>query len=105
MTIKYKRNEDIIIDAFKRYVDGTYAAHYTSDTGRDVIDDWQEMGIAKQNFQGNIAKYYKRFGKKEGDNPKDIIKIMHYCVFLLNEIGYADSLQNSNERNNETHNE
>lgn len=105
MTIKYKRNEGKIIDAFKQYVDSTYAAHYTSDTGRDVIDDWEDMGIAKENFQGNITKYNKRFGKKEGDNPKDIIKIMHYCVFLLNEIGYADSLNDSNEENDETHNE
>lgn len=88
MTIEYKRNEGPIIDAFKAYVDGTYAEHYTSESGHDVVDDWYDMGIAKEAFQANIVKYAKRFGKKAGDNPKDIIKIMHYCVFLLNEIGY-----------------
>ena len=34
----------------------------------------------------NIIKYAKRFGKKDGDNPKDIMKIIHYSIFLLNEL-------------------
>ena len=34
----------------------------------------------------NIVKYVKRFGKKEGENPKDIMKIIHYSIFLLNEL-------------------
>lgn len=99
--IQYKRNEGAIVKAFMDYIDGTYSAHYASGSGRDVVDDWQDMGIAREAFQSNIVKYSKRFGKKEGDNPKDIIKIMHYCVFLLNEIGYADSLKNNEDVNND----
>ena len=39
--------------------------------------------------KGNpFIKYAKRFGKKNGDNPKDIMKIIHYCIFLLNELDY-----------------
>lgn len=90
MTIKYKRNEDKIVKAFMEYIDSTYSQHYTTNSGRDVVDDWEDAGIAKEAFQSNIMKYNKRFGKKEGDNPKDIIKIMHYCVFLLNEIGFLE---------------
>ena len=51
-----------------------------------MVDDWEDCGIAKEAFQSNIIKYAKRFGKKEGNNPKDVMKIIHYCIFLLNEL-------------------
>jgi len=84
--INYKRNEDKIIAGIKAYVDATYSQHYATDAGRDVCDDWEDMGIAKQAYISNIVKYVKRFGKKEGENPKDIMKVIHYCIFLLNEL-------------------
>ena len=84
--IEYKRNEDKIIAGIKAYVDATYSQHYAGAQGRDVVDDWEDMGIAKEAFQSNIIKYVKRFGKKEGENPKDIMKVIHYCIFLLNEL-------------------
>ena len=84
--IEYKRNEDRIIAGIKAYVDATYSAHYCGSAGRDVCDDWEDMGIAKEAYMSNIVKYVKRFGKKEGENPKDIMKIIHYCIFLLNEL-------------------
>lgn len=85
--IQYKRNEDKVIAGIKEYVDATYQAHYSGrDSGRDVCDDWEDMGIAKEAYMSNIVKYVKRFGKKEGENPKDIMKIIHYSIFLLNEL-------------------
>ena len=84
--VQYKRNEDKIIAGIKAYVDATYNAHYSGSAGRDVCDDWENMGIAKEAYMSNIVKYVKRFGKKEGENPKDIMKIIHYCIFLLNEL-------------------
>lgn len=91
MAIQYKRNEAKIVREFMEYINSTYDAHYTNNSGRDVVDDWQDMGIAKEAFLSNMIKYTKRFGKKAGYNPKDVIKIMHYCVFLLNELGYPDN--------------
>lgn len=91
MSIKYKRNEGQIIDGIRAYVDSTYKQHYNSNKG-DVVDDWEAMGIAKENFQGNIIKYAKRFGKKGGENPKDVMKIIHYCIFLLNELQTQDTV-------------
>lgn len=91
MTINYKRNEDKIIEGIKAYVDATYTQHYAGASGRDVVDDWEDMGIAKEAFLSNISKYVKRFGKKEGYNPKDVMKIIHYSIFLLND------LDNSND--------
>ena len=86
MSIVYKRNEDKIIRAIQQYVDNTYSEHYSGANGRDVVDDWEDMGIAKEIYIGNVVKYVKRLGKKEGWNPKDVLKIIHYSIFLLNEI-------------------
>ena len=86
MDIQYKRNEDKILERIKAYVDATYQQHYMGSNNRDVCDDWEDMGIAKEPYMSNIAKYIKRFGKKDGDNPKDIMKIIHYSIFLLNEL-------------------
>lgn len=88
--IQYKRNEDKIIQGIQAYIDATYQQHYMGSQNRDVVDDWEDCGIAKEAFQSNIIKYAKRFGKKDGDNPKDIMKIIHYCIFLLNELERKD---------------
>jgi len=84
--IEYKRNEDKIIRGIQQYIDSTYTAHYSSDSGRDVVDDWEDMGIAKEAFLSNMQKYVKRLGKKEGWNPKDVLKVIHYSIFMLNEL-------------------
>ena len=85
--VEYKRNEDKILEAIQQYIDTTYTAHYARGSGRDVVDDWEEMGIAKEAYLSNIVKYTRRLGKKEGWNPKDLMKIIHYSIFLINELG------------------
>ena len=32
---------------------------------------------------GNIIKYAQRYGKKNGKNPDDLLKILHYGIILL----------------------
>jgi hypothetical protein len=32
---------------------------------------------------GNIMKYAQRYGKKEGRNKEDLLKILHYAIILL----------------------
>lgn len=86
----YKRNEDKILQGIKQYIDSTYTAHYSSDSGRDVVDDWEDMGIAKEAYLSNMLKYVKRLGKKEGWNPKDVMKVVHYSIFMLNELQRED---------------
>ena len=84
--VPYARNEGRIIDDFRHYVDSTYNAHYAGSNGVQVTDIWEAQGIAKHAYMSNISKYAFRFGRKEGENIKDVFKIMHYCVLLLNEI-------------------
>ena len=90
MMIEYKRNEDKILQGIKQYIDSTYTAHYSSDSGRDVVDDWEDMGIAKEAYLSNMLKYVKRLGKKEGWNPRDVMKVIHYSIFMLNELQRED---------------
>ena len=32
---------------------------------------------------GNVLKYAQRYGKKEGYNRKDLLKILHYALIAL----------------------
>ena len=32
---------------------------------------------------GNILKYAQRYGKKDGTNRKDLLKVLHYAIIAL----------------------
>jgi len=40
------------------------------------------MGQEKEACHSNIIKYAMRYGKKEGYNKKDLLKIIHYTILL-----------------------
>ena len=81
--INYKFNEDKLLQELKKYVDVTYGQHYASDKyqATDVIID---SGHGEGFCLGNIMKYAKRYGNKEGKNRKDLLKILHYGIIMLN---------------------
>jgi len=85
--IRYKRNEDKIIQGIQAYIDATYSQHYAGASGRDVVDDWEDCGIAKEAFQSNIIKYAVRHKDKNGID--DVKKIIHYAELLL-ELEYSE---------------
>lgn len=79
--IEYKYNEDRYIDEIKKYVDSTYSQHYSGKyQATDMIID---AGHGTGFCIGNIMKYAKRYGKKNGSNRKDLLKIMHYAMIQL----------------------
>ena len=82
-TINYKFKEDEALYELKAYIDGTYGEHYASDKyqATDVIID---SGHGEGFALGNILKYAKRYGNKEGKNRKDLLKILHYGIIMLN---------------------
>ena len=82
-TMDYKFNERGLILELKEYIDGTYGEHYASDKyqATDVIID---SGHGEGFCMGNILKYAKRYGNKEGKNRKDLLKILHYAIIMLN---------------------
>lgn len=83
--IKYKYSEDQIISDFMSYIDSTYQEHYKTDKeeGIECFDAWIALGDSSTSFRDTAIKYLWRYGKKNGLNKKDILKVMHYCIMLL----------------------
>ncbi len=80
--IEYKYNEDSLIKELRDYVDITYGQHYSQDkvqTTEFVIDAGHGEGFCL----GNVIKYTQRYGKKEGKNRKDLLKVLHYGLIAL----------------------
>jgi len=80
--INYKFKENETLQELKSYVDDTYGQHYATDKyqATDVIID---SGHGEGFCIGNIMKYAKRYGNKEGKNRKDLLKILHYGIIML----------------------
>tara|TARA_A100001015_G_scaffold147311_2_gene163343 strand:- start:551 stop:832 length:282 start_codon:yes stop_codon:yes gene_type:complete len=79
---KYKFNEDKMLIKLQAYIDSTYEQHYSADKIQStefIIDSGHGEGFCI----GNIIKYAKRYGKKEGRNELDLLKIVHYAIILL----------------------
>ena len=87
--IDYKYNEGDLIAEIKDYIDGTYGEHYSTNNYQAtevIIDGGHGEGFCI----GNIMKYAQRYGKKNGYNRKDLMKIIHYAIIAM----YNHDLQN-----------
>ena len=92
--IDYKFNEDELIKDFKKYIDKTYQGHYSKNSfqaSEFIIDCGHGMGF----FMGNVLKYAQRYGKKDGYNRADILKILHYALMAL----HQHDINQSEEKN------
>ena len=80
--MEYKFNEENIIQQVQRYVDVTYERHYAHGKyqATDMIID---AGHGEGFCMGNIMKYAMRYGKKNGKDYQDLLKIIHYAIILL----------------------
>lgn len=80
--INYKYSEDRILKELKDYVDATYAEHYSQNkfqASEFIMDSGHGDGFCI----GNIMKYAQRYGKKDGYNRKDLLKVLHYGIMAL----------------------
>ena len=80
--INYKYNEDVLLKEITEYINKTYGQHYSQNsiqTTEFVIDAGHGVGFTV----GNIIKYAQRYGKKDGHNRADILKVIHYAIMLL----------------------
>ena len=80
--IDYKFNEYENLIQLKEYVNSTYDSHYSKDKFQAtefIIDSGHGEGFCL----GNILKYAQRYGKKEGKNRNDILKVLHYALIAL----------------------
>ena len=80
--VNYKFNEDETIKQIQRYVDNTYDQHYAYGEyqATDVIFD---NGHGEGFCMGNVIKYAMRYGKKNGHDEKDLLKIIHYAIMAI----------------------
>ena len=78
------------------YVDRTYDQHYANGKyqATDIILD---TGHGEGFCIGNILKYAQRYGKKDGYNRKDLLKVLHYGIIALhvhdNNNGESDEIK------------
>jgi len=82
MIINHKFNEPKLLQDVQQYIDNTYDQHYSKNKFQStefIIDNGHGVGF----MVGNIMKYAQRYGKKNGFNRADILKIIHYAVILL----------------------
>ena len=90
--IDYKYNEGTTLAELKKYIDSTYDEHYSKNKfqAKEFIID---AGHGEGFCIGNIMKYAQRYGKKDGKNRKDLLKVIHYAIIALyiNEIEERDS--------------
>lgn len=80
--IEFRYNEDAILEELYNYVASTYNAHYSQNKFQAtefIIDSGHGEGFCI----GNIMKYTQRYGKKNGKNRKDLLKVLHYAMIAL----------------------
>lgn len=89
--IDYKYNEDDYLAELELYINKTYTEHYSGKYQATdmIIDAGHGVGFTI----GSIMKYAKRYGKKDGYNRKDLMKIIHYGIIAL----YVHDLEHKEE--------
>jgi len=79
----WKYNEGKILKEIESYLKSTYNGHYVSDEQKiQTLDLIESIGDAEAFCRSNAIKYLSRFGKKDGKNRKDILKVIHYAILL-----------------------
>jgi hypothetical protein len=80
--IDYRYQEGKLLEELQEYIDGTYNQHYSQNRFQAtefIIDGGHGEGFCI----GNILKYAQRYGKKDGKNRKDLLKVVHYAIIML----------------------
>ena len=78
----YKFDEQTYLSEMEEYIISTYQSHYSKgkhQASEIIIDSGYSEGF----YMGNILKYWKRYGNKEGKNRQDLLKIIHYTLLML----------------------
>ena len=87
--IKYRYDEDKLLDELRAYVDSTYSAHYTTKESEiQAIDAFKALGSLFTTSRDLAIKYLWRVRKKgtKADAKKDLMKVMHYTLFMLHSL-------------------
>ena len=89
--IPYKYKEDETLEELKEYIDRTYDEHYSRNKFQ-ATEFFIDGGHGEGFCIGNILKYAQRYGKKNGKDRKDLLKVIHYGIIAL----YINEMENLN---------
>lgn len=79
----WKYSEGKILREVEAYLSSTYSGHYVGgDNKIQTLDLIDSNGDAEAFCRANVIKYASRFGKKDGKNAKDLLKVIHYAMLL-----------------------
>jgi hypothetical protein len=79
----FRRGENQFLNDAAEYIKTTYGQHYANeDNDIQLIDYWQSQDILIPTAVAMVQKYSARFGKKDGYNKKDLMKIVHYTSLI-----------------------
>ena len=88
----YKFSEDKVQKELESYINNTYHQHYNKNKFQAtefIIDGGHGEGFCI----GNILKYAQRYGKKNGRDRIDLLKVLHYGIIALHvhNLNYEES--------------
>ena len=83
----YKFSENEILFDVQSYIDDTYFSHYAKEP-KQATELIIENGLGDGFCIGNILKYAQRYGKKDGHNKNDLMKVIHYAIIQLSQDHY-----------------
>lgn len=81
--MKFNYTEDKQIEEIKTYVLNTYQQHYAVSEEIQVVDIWETLGSLESTSRDTAIKYLMRYGKKDGKNKKDLLKAVHYIIYMM----------------------
>jgi len=82
LDIDYKYGEGAALMELEEYINSTYDEHYSRNKYQAtefIIDGGHGEGFCI----GNIMKYAQRYGKKNGKDRSDLLKVLHYGIIAL----------------------
>ena len=91
--VGYKYNERTALVELQKYIDATYDEHYSKNKFQAtefIIDGGHGEGFCI----GNIMKYAQRYGKKDGYNKRDLLKVIHYGIIALHNHDIMEKSEN-----------
>lgn len=92
-SLAYKYAEDKILEDLKNYLNKTYSEHYTTHQEQiECFDAWIALGDATPTFRNTALKYLWRYGKKNGNNKDDLMKVLHYTFMMLYNDHYKENI-------------
>ena len=79
----WRYDEGKILREVEAYLSSTYQGHYVGgETKIQTLDLIDSIGDSESFCRSNAIKYLSRFGKKDGKNRKDLLKVIHYAILL-----------------------